>query len=267
MAQINVSIIQLEARLSKSGSLTALEKLIGGAKGDLILAPEYSMFDPTGLDPSAIAMGAEEPGGEWLSRIRSKAREKGSCIVVGFFEKAPGASKPYNSVAVIDDRGEIAGIYRKTHLFDALGFRESNYFTPGEKLFDPVEVCGVKLGLAICFEIRYPEVIRHQAIMGAEIVAIPSAWYRGIGKEEQYRFLARARAHENTVWIAAPILYGDSFTGRSLVVDPLGVVRADAGYGEKILEYTINTREIEEARRKLPLLELRRPSLYKSLTG
>ena len=263
MGLTSIGIIQLKARYSKSESLKSLVKMIEKSNSRIIVSPEYSMFNPTGLTPKTVALGAEDLEGEWISTLRKKAKEKSSCIITGFFEKHK--EKPYNSVVVIDDSGDIAGIYRKTHLFDALGYRESKYFTPGDKLFNPIKTCGIKIGLSICFEIRFPEIIRVQVLRGAEAVIIPSAWYRGIGKEEQYEFLARARAHENGIWIIAPILYGDSFTGRSMVIDPLGVKRLDLGYGEKIIEYTVNTEEIGVARSKLPLLQLRRPELYRDL--
>ncbi len=266
MGEIDVSLIQLEARGSKRESLQSILKLIDKTRGDLILLPEYSMFDITGLEPSVVEKGSEPVDGDWVKALSGKAREKGSCIITSFFERNP-KGRPYNSVAIINEKGEIVSVYRKTHLFDALGYKESSYFTPGDELFNPIELCGVKIGVAICFEIRFPEIIRYQVLKGAEIVIVPSAWYRGIGKEEQYRFLARARAHENTVWVIAPILYGSSFTGRSIIVDPLGVPVIDGGYGEKILEYTVDTGAIERARKLLPLLELRRPNLYRGIIG
>lgn len=262
MDKVKLTLIQLRARRDKQESLNNLRKLIEKAPGGGIIAiPEYSMFDPTGLSAGVINQNAESLEGPWISMLREQAREKGSCIVATFFEKNKGG-KAYNSIALINEEGEIVATYRKTHLFDALGYKESDVFARGERLFEPVEFCGVKIGLAICFEIRFPEIFRYQVTRGAELIVIPSAWYTGPGKEEQYRFLAQTRAHENTVWIAAPILYGDYFTGRSIVVHPLGVVVSDAGYGEKMVTVEVDLGELGPVREKLPLLKLRRPELY-----
>ncbi|NOZ30379.1 MAG: carbon-nitrogen hydrolase family protein [Crenarchaeota archaeon] len=262
MEKVKLTLIQLRARKDKEESLRTLKKLIEKAPdGGIIAIPEYSMFDPTGLSAEVINRNAESLEGPWLTMLREQARRKGSCIVATFFEKNQGG-KAYNSIALISDEGEIAATYRKTHLFDALGYRESDVFARGEKLFEPVNFCGVKIGIAICFEIRFPEIFRYQVTRGAELIVIPSAWYTGPGKEEQYRFLAQTRAHENTVWIAAPILYGDYFTGRSIVVNPMGVVVSDAGYGEKTVTVDVDLGELGPVREKLPLLELRRPELY-----
>ncbi len=259
---IPVFIAQLRARTSKEEQLRVIEKLAGKAEpGGILAVPEYAMYDVTGRGPETLRSIAEPLDGPWVSRLRRISREKGICMIATLHELNP-RGKPYNTAVVIDERGEIVGVYRKTHLFDALGYRESDYYTPGDKLFEPVKACGARLGLAICFEIRYPEVFRYQALRGAEIVFVPSAWYRGEGKEEQYEYLARARAHENTVWIVAPILYGEHFTGRSKVVDPYGIVRVDAGYGERLVAAEVKTDYIAEVRRILPLLDLRRPGLY-----
>ena len=255
--EIRVHLVQLGARRSKEESATAVEKLLSTIEGPgLAVLPEYSMFDPTGLDPRVVAGAAEPLEGPWLSRVRRIARDRGLCVVVGVFESGP-RGKPYNTVVAIDERGEVVGFRRKYFLFDALGYRESSVFEPGG---DPwaglVELCGATIGLAVCFELRFPEVFRAHALRGAEVFIVPSAWYRGPGKEEQYRFLAQARAHENTSWLLAPILYGDNFTGRSMIVNPYGIAEVDAGHGERVVSHTISREAVEEARRRLPLLSI-----------
>jgi len=258
-----VGLVQLEVRESKADNLKAVTRLASRLDADIIAIPEYSMFDPTGMSAEEVLRGAEPLDGPWVSELRRLAREKGSCIVGSLFEEGPG--KPYNTLVAIDDKGELVGVYRKTHLFDALGYRESDVFHPGDRLFTPVDLCGARVGLAVCFELRFPEIFRAQALQGAELFIVPSAWYRGPGKEEQYRFLASARAHENTVWLAAPILYGRNFTGRSLIVDPMGVVRADAGFGERTLQARLDSGTLREARRLLPLLEIHRAAVERGL--
>ncbi len=262
MARVTVGILQAAPRGSKGETLRAVEKLLEHEdhRADVYLTPEYLMLDPTGLEPAAIAAAAEGLDGEWVGFFRREARERGACFVATMFERAGG--RVYNSAVVIDESGEVVGVYRKTHLFDAYGYRESSFTVPGDRLFEPVSVCGVKLGLAICFELRFPEVFRAQALAGAELVAVPAAWYRGPLKEETLRFLAQARAHENTVFLAVASNPGSSFVGRSMVVDPMGVVRAELGPGEKYAGVQVDTAEVAGARRTLPVLGLRRPELY-----
>jgi predicted amidohydrolase len=114
----------------------------------------------------------------------------------------------------------------------------------------------------VCFELRFPEVFRIHGARGAELVIVPAAWYRGDGKEEALRVLAQARAHENGYYVAVSAHYGSRFTGRSIVVNPLGLVEVDAGWGDRYVEHQLDKSMVEEARRLYPLLELRRTDLY-----
>ncbi len=262
LEQIRVSILQVEARRSKEEARRAIERLAERSSGDLLLLPEYAMFDPTGMSREEVLRGSESLDGEWVATLRRIARSRGSCIVGTLFEQPRTGDKPYNSVVAIDRDGSIVYTYRKTHLFDALGYKESSVFQRGDEPPRPFRLCGVRLGIAICFEIRYPEIFRVQAVEGAEAFVVPSGWYRGPGKEEAYEFLAQARAHENTVYLVGAVLAGERFTGRSLVVDPYGIVRARAGWREEILEYDLDPRVLDDARRDLPLLQLRRTDLY-----
>ena len=261
-----IGLLQLASRKSKDETLEALKGLLSryAREPSLIVMPEYAMLDPTGLRVEEVSAVAEELDGRWMGKLRELAVEYNSCLVATLFEK-PGDTREervYNTAVVIDNKGRLLGVYRKSHLFDAYGYKESSFTIPGDRLFEPVEACGARLGLAICFEIRYPEIFRCQALSGAELVAIPAAWYRGPLKEETLHFLARARAHENTVFTAVASNAGGNFVGRSVVVDPLGVIVADAGPGEKYVEVEIDLDDIVRARQILPVLKLRRPELY-----
>ncbi len=260
-----VSILQLEASHSKEEAMERIERLARQATGDLIVIPEYSMFDPTGLRAEEAYQVSEPVDGGWVGFLRDVARGNDACVVGTLFERGP-SGKPYNSLILLDRNGDTLYVYRKTHLFDALGYCESCVFEKGGRLPEPVKACGATLGFAICFEIRYPELFRLQALSGAEVFVVPSAWYKGPGKEEMYRFLAQARAHENVSYLVGAVLAGGRFTGRSLIVDPYGIVTADAGFDEGVVEAILLPERLEQARRKLPLLELRREDLY-SLEG
>lgn len=262
MQRIRVGVLQAAPRSSKRETLKVVGRLLDSTREpSIIVTPEYLMLDPTGLPRERVYEESESVDGEWIGFFRDKAKELGSCLAATFFEKA-GGGRVYNSLAFIDRNGSVLAVYRKTHLFDAYGYRESSFTAPGDKLFEPVDFCGVKVGAAICFEIRFPEIFRAQALKGAQIIIVPAAWYRGPLKEETLRFLAQARAHENTVFLIVASNAGSNFVGRSMVVDPMGVVRADLGPGEKYEEHELDLGELEEARRILPVLALRRPSLY-----
>ena len=262
---LRVALLQLGATRSKEESLKRIKQLLSRVakeEPDLVALPEYSMMDPTGLGPDEVLRVAEPLDGPWARFFENAASEHGFHIVFTMFEKREGFSKAFNTAVLVGPRGPGI-VYRKTHLFDAMGYRESDLFEKGDELSSVAEVNGFRVGLAICFEIRYPEIFRSLALRGADVVVVPAGWYRGPVKEEQIAFLARTRSHENTMYTVVPVLYGDNFTGRSLVTDPYGVVLVDAGIGERITVAELSRDVLEEARRTFPLLRLRRPELYR----
>jgi predicted amidohydrolase len=265
MDSLRLVLVQLAASGSKEESARKISKLLEKAakhKPDIVVLPEYSMFDPTGLRAEDIVNEAEPLDGPWSRFFAEHAERNGFYILYTMFERRPGYRKAFNTAVLVSPSGEQLLVYRKTHMFDILGYRESDLFEPGNELSRVIDVNGYRLGVAICFEIRFPEIFRSLALRGADVVVVPAGWYRGPVKEDQIRLLAAARAHENTLFVVVPVLYGDNFTGRSLVADPYGVIRLDAGPGEKVVAVELSKEELEEARRMLPLLRLRRPELY-----
>jgi predicted amidohydrolase len=243
-----------------------VEKVAGLVKeADLVLLPEYSLFDPTGLPAEEVWQRATtlEDFVERLVRIASRS---GAYVAGAFLERGP-RPRVYNTTALVSPSGALVGIYRKTHLFDAYGYRESDVVEPGAELSPVFDVKDVKVGFAVCFELRFPEVFRELALAGVQLAAVPAAWYSGPLKEETLHVLTRARAVENGMYVAVAALYGQRFTGRSLVANPFGVVETELGAGERYKEVPIDLSLVEEARRTVPTLNLRRPRLYKSLCG
>lgn len=245
------------------GGLDKALQLASGARADFIILPEYTNFDPTGLPPEEVYQRAWALE-DFLSYLSKLSEKSGAYVAGAFLERGP-KPRVYNTTALIAPGGKLMGIYRKTHLFDAYGYRESDLVAPGELLSDVFDLGGVKVGFAVCFELRFPEVFRELALAGAHLVAVPAAWYAGPLKEETLHILARARAVENGVYVAVSALYGQRFTGRSLVVNPFGVVEAELGAGERYREVAIDLSLVEEARRIVPTLYLRKPHLYKRL--
>ena len=122
-------------------------------------------------------------------------------MVAGVFEPAPGG-RVYNTAVAFDAEGRLAAAYRKIHLFDALGQRESDQVAPGD---EPVvtELGGLRVGILTCYDIRFPELARALVARGADLIVVPAGWAAGLFKEEHWVTLVRARAIENTVWVAA----------------------------------------------------------------
>ncbi|MEM1597622.1 MAG: carbon-nitrogen hydrolase family protein [Pyrobaculum sp.] len=245
------------------GSLDRVLKLVGKSQPDLLLLPEYSLFDPTGLRAEEVYEKAAYLE-DFVHALGKIAGETGGYVAGAFLERGP-RPRVYNTTALVDPGGRVVGLYRKTHLFDAYTYRESEFVEPGGELSQIYDVRGLRVGFAVCFELRFPEVFRELAIAGAQLAAVPAAWYAGPLKEETLHVLARARAVENGMYVAVSALYGPRFTGRSLVVNPWGVVEAELGVGERYREVAIDPAAVEEARGAVPTLRLRRKELYKRL--
>ncbi|MEB3861568.1 MAG: carbon-nitrogen hydrolase family protein [Desulfurococcales archaeon] len=258
-----IGILQARASKTKDEAKRRVEQVLAKSRveADVIVMPEYLMTDPTGLPPSELSKIAEPVGGTWTRWLERLSDEYGSCIIASMFEEGPG--KPYNTIVLAQPGRGVVYTYRKTHLFDALGYSESSILSPGSEPPRTINACGLRLGAVVCFELRFPELFRMLALEGADLVAVPAGWYRGDGKEEALRFLAQARAHENTMYIAVASLYGANFTGRSMLVDPMGIVVLDLGHGERYAEADLDPGALEEARSRLPVLRLRRPGLYR----
>ncbi len=183
-------------------------------------------------------------------------------VVFGMYETAD-KKRNYNTTLIVDDNGKIISKYRKTHLYDAFSYRESDLNKAGEELFEPIDTPFGKMGLMVCYELRFPEIARYQALKGAELIVVPTAWMKGEGKGEQLRVSTLCRAMENVVFVAMCDMTGKSRTGESVVADPMGKVLGELGEEEDVLIVEIDTEKITECRKILPLLENRRPEIYK----
>jgi predicted amidohydrolase len=186
-------------------------------------------------------------------------------IIAGGYEPN-GTERPNNTLVAVDSTGAPVAHYRKLHLYDAFSYQESAYVTPGPELPPVVELAGVRVGLVNCYDLRFPELTRHLMAQGADLISISAAWVAGRRKEDHWETLVRARAIENTVWVAAAGSISPSCIGASLVVDPLGVVRAALGdEREATVTVDISPSRTEAVRRVLPSLENRRIELAMSV--
>ena len=132
-------------------------------------------------------------------------------------------------------RGAVSTSYRKIHLYDSFGYKESDALRAGPLAPVVVDVAGFRVGLMTCYDLRFPELARLLVDHGAEVLVVPAAWVAGPRKVEHWRTLVRARAIENTVFVVAAAQPGPRYSGHSMVVDPLGDVLAEAGEGAEVL--------------------------------
>jgi deaminated glutathione amidase len=261
-AQMQPSAVPEENLAKAEGAIAIAAQR--GAK--LVVFPEIYMAWMAAHEMKAErARSLSQPlDGSFVRGLAQAARRSGVWVVSGMFETAEQtADKCYNTTVVIDERGEMVTYYRKTHLFDAFGYKESSTFARGDKLFTPLETPFGRMGLFVCYELRFPEVARYQAERGVDFFIMPSAWVNGSMKEVHWRHLVMARAIENTAYMITSDQVGNQYMGRSLLVDPMGVVLAEGPEGEGILYVDVDLGRIEEVRGKVPSVSHRRAELYK----
>ena len=144
-------------------------------------------------------------------------------IVAGGYEQS-GEERPYNTLVVLGADGSVLGTYRKIHLYDAFSYQESNSIKAGDVAEVPVfEIAGLKVGVLTCYDLRFPEIARRLVNEGAELLLVAAAWFKGEHKIEHWETLLRARAIENTVWVAAAGTSSSHTIGHSAILDPMGV--------------------------------------------
>jgi len=232
---------------------------------DLAVFPEATQIR-FGCD---LRAAAEPLDGPFCSGLASAAKDAGVALVAGVFEPAPDG-RVYNTAVAYDGAGELVASYRKLHLFDAFGYRESDQVAPGSA---PVicTLAGLRTGLEICYDVRFGELSRALAVAGASLLVLPAAWAAGLFKEEHWVTLVRARAIENTVWVAAvgqvpdpdePPTRAATGIGRSMLVDPLGVVRMDLGPGPGVAVGDVDEGLIGTVRAAVPSLANRREDVF-----
>jgi predicted amidohydrolase len=221
---------------------------------DLVVFPEAFArdFGEAGSDVSAFA---EPVDGEFAAEVARVATDRGTTIVAGMFETSEDPGRPFNTLVT---RGAVDAAYRKIHLYDSFGHRESDRLTAGATEPVVVQVGGFAVGLMTCYDLRFPEMARALVDRGAEVLVVPAAWVAGPRKVDHWRTLARARAMENTVFVVAAAQPAPRYSGHSMVVDPLGDVLVEAGDEAAVLAATLERDRLDTARRTNPSLANRR---------
>jgi predicted amidohydrolase len=234
-------------------------------RADLAVFPEATQAR-FGSDLRAVAETAEET---FWPKLAEAARDLHIALVAGVFEPAPDG-RVFNTAVAYDTGGVLVAAYRKIHLFDSLGQTESDLVAPGS-VPTVVDLAGLRVGILTCYDIRFPELARALVDQGAELLVVPAAWAAGALKEEHWMTLVRARAIENTIWVAAagqvpdpssPPTRAPTGIGRSMLVDPMGTVRLDLGPDPGVTVAEVDCAVTARVRAVLPCLEHRRRDVF-----
>ena len=263
---VQVAVAQFAPGKDKAENQRSVAELVARAAStgaEVVLLPEYTMFTASRTDHRYVE-AAEALDGPFLSAAADTARREGVHLVLGVNEsRGEGASRFTNTLVALSSEGERVAHYRKIHLYDAFGVKESEVVAPG-----PIEepetftMDGVVFGLQTCYDLRFPEVTRRIADAGAHVVLLAAQWVPGPLKEDHWRTLARARAIENTVYVAASGQSAPTGAGNSMVIDPMGT--ALASLGEQTFEVAtagVSAERVEAVRATNPALAMRRFSV------
>jgi predicted amidohydrolase len=237
--------------------ITALAEQAARGGADVVVFPEGAMhtFGEKGEDLSPCA---EALDGRFVDALTRLSTRLGATLLAGMFEQIPGERKVHNTAVVVAPQRGLVVTYRKRHLYDAFEDRESDQIRAGEGDLPIVDINGFKAAIAVCYELRFPAYIQQAADNGAELLLVPSAWVAGPLKEEHWMVMVRARAIENTMYVAAAGMNGSRYCGKSMVVDPMGVVTASLGEVDGIAVAEITRERLAKVRARLPLVEQRR---------
>jgi len=268
---LRVAAVQLNSTADPAANLAAADRLTRAAAADgasVIVLPEKWTAIGTDAEQRAAAETLEGPAIEWA---RASARELGVDLVAGsILEQLEGQEKLANTSVHVDPRGEIRAIYRKLHMFDVeidgRSYRESELEEPGEEIVLSQTAEGVELGMSICYDLRFPELYRILAVRGARVLVVPAAFTLPTTRDH-WETLLRARAIENQAFVIAANQFGrhpggNHSGGRSMIVDPWGVVLAQAPDREGHIVAELDLQRQREIRARLPALANRRPAAY-----
>ncbi|MEA2292428.1 MAG: deaminated glutathione amidase [Solirubrobacteraceae bacterium] len=271
---LRAAAIQLNSTPDRQRNLAAADSLVrqaASAGATLIVLPEKW---PVLGTPAETAAGAESlDGGPTMTWARATARDLGVDLVAGSFAEATDGERNRNTSVHVGPGGGDRAVYRKLHMFDVeLGdavYRESDTDEPGEDVVVSETADGVELGLSVCYDLRFPELYRELAVRGARILCVPSAFTVPTTRDH-WEILLRARAIEDQCFVVAANQIGrhgsahgaPASGGRSMIVDPWGVVLATAPDRPGFITADLDLEAQALTRSKLPSLANRRPEVY-----
>lgn len=256
---LTAAIAQFAPSDDKAANVEAIIDLLGQATGQgaqLVVLPEYAVFTVPTMDDRFVH-AAENLDGPSVTRIKQAAGELGVTVIVGVNEAA-GDGKIHNTLVGIQD-GEIAAVYRKVHLYDAFGYRESDRVIAADPTApELLRVNGFTVGMQTCYDLRFPETSRTLVDAGADVIALPAEWVPGPLKEYHWNTLLRARAIENTVYVLAADQIAPAGSGNSVILDPMGIPLAALGEAAGVGVARLERSRLDSVRTVNPALTLRR---------
>jgi predicted amidohydrolase len=270
--RIRVACVQMTSRADKSANLETAERLVTQAAAtgaDVVVLPEK--WNAIGHADVYLATAEPLEGGESVAAMSEWSRRHGITLVGGSIaERREGRDKLSNTSLVFDPEGQLVAVYRKIHLFDVevggVVYHESEVEEPGEESV-VAEVEDWKLGLSVCYDVRFPELYRILALQGAQLVTVPAHFTTPTGKDH-WHVLLRARAIENQLYVAAAAQIGETLPGkpaygRSLIVDPWGIILAQAPDEQTVITAELDRAHLLDIRARLPSLANRQSNAYR----
>ena len=260
-----IAVAQFAPTDDREDNRRQIAELVAAAEArgaTLVVLPEYSAYFHKEFGPH-WAEAAEPLDGPFVTALAELAARHDVTVVAGLAERVaegpPDADRFSNTIVAVSPDGSVVATYRKMHLYDAFGQRESDWIVPGGLDQDPFfDLDGLRVGVQTCYDLRFPEVTRRLVDGGADLVLLPSEWVRGPLKEHHWRTLVTARAIENTVYVAAADHAPPIGAGNSLIVDPMGVALAGVGETTDVAVAVISRQRVDEVRAVNPALQLRR---------
>jgi predicted amidohydrolase len=263
--------VQMNSTADTDANLATADRLVrdAAARGaELVVLPEkWSVLGP----PEDMARGADPLDGRFVGWAREIAAELGIDLVAGsVLEDAAGDAKRSNTSVHVTPNGEVRAVYRKLHMFDVevdgVTYAESRHEQAGDEVVVSELADGTRLGMSICYDVRFPELYRALVAEGVEVIAIPAAFTLATTRDH-WEVLVRARAIENQCFVVAPNQIGEHAPGqrsggRSMIVDPWGLVLAGAPDAETAIVADLDFDNLHRIRRRLPALTHRRPEVY-----
>ena len=264
--------VQLNATEDTDRNLETADRLVhdAAARGaELVVLPEKWSVLGKGKQ---MAAAAEQLNGRWIEWARTTARDLGIDLIAGsIVERVEGRAKTSNTSVHVGPDGELRSVYRKIHMFDVevdgVVYAESDNEEPGDEVVVTELANGVRLGMSVCYDVRFPELYRAASADGAEVLVVPAAFTLATTRDH-WEVLLRARAIENQCFVVAANQIGTDGAGnrsggRSMIVDPWGLVLASAADREGAIVAELDFDALRDVRRRLPALTHRRPEAYR----
>jgi deaminated glutathione amidase len=258
---VRIALGQLASGTDVQANLAAIDRFAAAAARDgatLVAFPEYATYEKKTVDATFPEV-AEPLDGPVCQELARTARRHRIALVAGVVEASEEPGQAYNTLVAFGPDGDRLAFYRKIHLFDAQGFGESAFIKPGPSTSPVVfESGGARFGLMACYDLRFPELARSLADAGAQVLLVCSSWVPGTHKTEQWLALNAARAIENSVYVAGVCQAPPVSVGRSILVDPMGVIEVDLGLEPGVRAVDVSLETVARVREAFPMFRQRR---------